>query len=71
MTPTGSSGGSIDVGLGGILGGIVGAIVAVNLVIFGGIDDGYEASLPEVFTQNPSVGVATVVHPAWRDRSSV
>ena len=50
----------IDIGLGGILGGIVGAITAVNVVIFSGIDDGYEASLSEVFSQNLVIGLATV-----------
>ena len=38
----------------------MGAIVAVNLVIYSGIEDGYEASLPEVFSENLFVGLATV-----------
>ena len=59
MTPT-LRGWITDVGLGGILGGIIGAIVAVNLVIYSGIEDGYEASLPDVFSENLLVGLLTV-----------
>jgi hypothetical protein len=50
----------IDVLLGGLLGGLVGGVVAVNLVIFSGMDRGYESSLVDVFRQNPVVGVITV-----------
>lgn len=39
---------------------IVGAIVAVNVVIYSGIDDGYETTLGEVFYQTPAVGVVAV-----------
>lgn len=39
----------------------VAVIVAINVVIFSGIDDGYEASLPEVFRQNALVGVLVVL----------
>lgn len=39
----------------------VAAIVAINLVIFSGIEDGYEASLPEVFRQNVFVGILVVL----------
>ena len=46
--------------VGAILGFVVGAIVAVNVVIFSGIDRGYEASIPEVFRENAFVGVLTV-----------
>jgi len=59
MTPT-MRGWNIDVGLGGLLGGVIGAIVAVNLVIYSGIEDGYEASIPEVFSENLFVGLLTV-----------
>jgi formate-dependent nitrite reductase membrane component NrfD len=48
-------------GLVGIaIGGLVGAIVAVNIVIYAGIEQGYEASIPDVFRQNALVGVLTV-----------
>ena len=50
----------IDLVVGGITGGIVGAIVAVNVVIYSGIDDGYEATLGDVFDQYPIVGVIVV-----------
>ncbi|MBT8207412.1 MAG: hypothetical protein HKN07_15455 [Acidimicrobiia bacterium] len=45
---------------GALVGFGVAAIVAVNVVIFSGIEDGYEASLPEVFRQNAFVGVLVV-----------
>jgi hypothetical protein len=45
---------------GAIIGLVVGGIVAVNLVIFAGVDQGYEASLPEVFETNVLLGLATV-----------
>ncbi len=50
----------IDIFVGGITAGIIGAIVAVNVVIYSGIDDGYEATLGELFDQNPIVGVISV-----------
>jgi hypothetical protein len=50
----------VDIVVGGIVGGITGAIAAVNFVISVGIDDGYEASIAEVFRQNTIAGVMTV-----------
>lgn len=50
----------IDIVVGGIVGSIVGAIVAVNIVIYSGIDNGYEATLGDVFDQYPIVGVIAV-----------
>lgn len=50
----------VDIVVGGVIGGITGAIVAVNFVIFVGIDDGYEASIAEVFRQNAIAGLLTV-----------
>jgi hypothetical protein len=47
--------------LGALLGGIVGAVFAVNLVIFAGVEGGYEASLSDVFEQRPIVGVLAAV----------
>ena len=49
-----------DVLIGGFAGAIVGGLLAVNLVIFSGNEQGYEASLDEVFTQSPLLGVAVV-----------
>ncbi|WP_299441410.1 hypothetical protein [uncultured Phycicoccus sp.] len=51
----------VDVLLGGIPGAVLGGIVAVNVVIFSGIDRGYEASIAEVFRENAVVGVVTVL----------
>ncbi|MDF1595218.1 MAG: hypothetical protein P1T08_03845 [Acidimicrobiia bacterium] len=45
---------------GAIIGLMIGGIVAVNLVIFAGVDQGYEASLPEVFETNVLLGITTV-----------
>jgi MFS family permease len=50
-----------DIAMGGVVGGIIGAIVAVNFVIYAGIEGGYEATIPDVFRQNVIAGVITVV----------
>lgn len=50
----------VDVLVGGILGGIAGAIAAVNLVIFAGVEGGYEATIPEVFRESTPLGVLTI-----------
>ncbi|HSJ27126.1 MAG TPA: hypothetical protein VLB67_02880 [Acidimicrobiia bacterium] len=50
-----------DLLVGGLVGGLIGAIVAVNVVIYSGIEQGYQASLPEVFGYNPVIGVVVVV----------
>lgn len=47
----------IDLVIGGFVGLLIGAIVAVNIVIFLGPDEGYEASMNDVFADNPLVGV--------------
>lgn len=49
-----------DILVGGVLGGVVGAIVAVNFVIYVGIDEGYEASIGQVFDQNALAGIVTI-----------
>jgi hypothetical protein len=49
-----------DLLLGGLVGGLIGAIVAVNVVIFSGIEQGYQASLPEVFRYNLAIGLLVV-----------
>jgi hypothetical protein len=51
----------VDVLVGGIVGGVAGAIIAVNLVIFAGIERGYEATIPEVLRENTLIGVLTIV----------
>lgn len=59
MTPKGREW-VADIVLGAIAGGLVGAVVAVNFVIYAGIEGGYEASIAEVFRQSPFAGIATV-----------
>ena len=50
----------LDVVVGGISGGLVGAVVAVNVVIYSGIDRGYQASIPEVFRESVLIGLLVV-----------
>jgi uncharacterized membrane protein YccC len=47
--------------IGAILGFAVGAIIAVNVVITAGVDQGYQASLPEIFEENVFLGIMTVL----------
>ncbi len=54
---TGWAGWAIDLVLGTLAGGIVGAIVAVNVVIYSGIDSGYEASMSQILEDEPVAGV--------------
>lgn len=61
MSSERSRGWLVDIALGVVAGGLVGAIVAVNFVIYVGIDRGYEASLVDVFRQSPVAGVITVL----------
>lgn len=49
-----------DAVMGGVLGGIIGAIIAVNVVIFSGIEQGYEATLGEVFDRSIWLGFVVV-----------
>jgi len=46
--------------IGAVLGFAVGAIIAVNVVITAGVDQGYEASLSEIFEENIFLGIVTV-----------
>lgn len=50
----------VDVLLGSIGGFAIGAVIAVNVVIYAGIDEGYEASVRDVFDQNVLVGIVVV-----------
>jgi hypothetical protein len=47
----------VDVVVGGVIGGVVAVIVAFNIAIYAGIEEGYEASLGDVFEQSPILGV--------------
>jgi hypothetical protein len=51
----------VDLAVGGLIGGLVGAVAAVNFVIYTGIEQGYEASLAEVFQHSLIAGVITVM----------
>jgi hypothetical protein len=46
----------VDVGVGGLIGGLVALIAAWNLLIYLGVEGGYEASLGDAFAHNPLVG---------------
>lgn len=63
VSPAGLSGWRawlFDVVVGGLIGGVVGGIAAVNLVIYAGVEGGYEAGIADVFQHNAALGVATV-----------
>lgn len=51
----------IRVVVGALVGLVAGAIAAINVVIFAGIEDGYEATITEVFSQNAFVGIAALL----------
>lgn len=46
--------------IGAIVGFAVGAIIAVNVVITAGVDQGYQASLPEIFDESLILGIVIV-----------
>jgi hypothetical protein len=52
---------AVDLLVGGLAGGLVGAVVAVNIMIYFGTDDGYEATLSEVIQQNALTGIAMLI----------
>lgn len=51
----------IRMAVGVVVGTVVGAIVAVNVIIFSGIDEGYQASIGDVFAESPLFGIVAVV----------
>lgn len=51
----------MDLAVGGIGGVLVAVIVAVNFVIFIGVERGYESSLAEVFEHSLVAGIVTVM----------
>ena len=59
--PSGLKGWLRDLVAGGLIGGLVGAIAALNFVVYSGIEQGYEASLVEVFQYSVVAGVVTVM----------
>lgn len=54
------SGWIVDSLIGTVWGAVLGAVLAVNVVIFSGVDRGYQASISEVFDHNQVVGIVTV-----------
>lgn len=51
----------VDVVVGGVAGLILGGLVAVNLVIYSGVERGYEANLGEVFDRSVILGSIVVL----------
>jgi hypothetical protein len=51
----------VDLAVGGLVGGLLGAVAAVNFVIYTGIEQGYEASLGEVFQHSLIAGIVTLM----------
>lgn len=47
--------------LGAVIGGIVGAVLAVNILIFAGVEGGYEASLSDALDQRPVAAITALV----------
>jgi len=58
--PATKSGWGADLLVGGLCGLIAGAILAVNMVIFLGVEGGYEASLGDVFAHSTLIGILVV-----------
>lgn len=50
----------VDLLVGGLVGGLVGVVVAINFVLIVGVDQGYQASLGEVFDHNTVAGIVTL-----------
>lgn len=46
---------------GAIIGAAIGLVIAVNVVIFSGVDNGYEATPVEVLEQRPVAAMVSVV----------
>lgn len=49
-----------DVVVGGLIGGLVGVVTAWNLMIYLGLDRGYETSLLDAFDHSLMVGVPVI-----------
>ena len=46
--------------MGAVVGAVVGLIAAVNVMIYSGVEDGYQAGLARLFEHNAVAGVAAV-----------
>ncbi len=52
--------GLLSTSVGIVVGAAIGGVIAVNLVIFSGIDSGYESSIGDVFAHSPVTGLIAV-----------
>jgi hypothetical protein len=50
----------VDMVVGIVVGGLLGGVVAVNLMIYSGVERGYEASLGQVFEHSALAGLVVV-----------
>jgi hypothetical protein len=50
----------VDAIAGGLIGGAIGWVVAVNLIIYSGVERGYEAGIGDVFNHSVILGVVVV-----------
>lgn len=50
----------VDTVVGGAVGAVVGGVVAVNLVIFSGLDRGYESGLRDIFDRSILLGLVVM-----------
>jgi hypothetical protein len=58
---TARSGWLVDGLLGGLGGLVAGGVVAVNMVIYLGVEGGYQASLADVFEHSVVIGILVLV----------
>lgn len=58
---TGHRARAVAVVVGGLVGAIAGAIAAVNLVIFAGVESGYESSPADVYRHSTLLGIAVTI----------
>lgn len=50
----------VDMIVGGLFGGVLGLIAAANLVIYYGVERGYEASIGAIFAMSPILGLVVI-----------
>lgn len=52
---------AVDIFAGGLLGMLFGWVVAVNVVIFSGVEGGYQAGVAEIFDKSFLLGVVVLI----------
>lgn len=50
----------VDLAAGGLVGAVIGGIVAVNLTIYLGVEDGYQAGIGDIFQHSLLAGILVV-----------